>query len=131
MVFRTRSFIQLQNLSGHERSKKPSFATQILDTFMSCWRLSQFVVTVLIKMKMLKLLSHLHHGINKFAPPTYLDIDGGSECNTTNMEQLCTLLGLRRSLRTPYSPWTNGFLEVQNKNVGTHLRMFLLNTYKD
>ena len=26
--------------------------------------------------------------------------------------------------RTPYSPWTNGLREVQNKNLITHIRMF-------
>ena len=26
------------------------------------------------------------------------------------------------------SPWTNGLVEVQHKNIGTHLRIFLHNT---
>ena len=47
------------------------------------------------------------------------------------MAQLCTLMGIRHSPRTPYVPWTNGLVEVQNKNLGTHLRMFLQNTPKD
>ena len=33
--------------------------------------------------------------------------------------------------RTAYSPWTNGLVEVQNRNLGTHLRMFLHDTPKD
>ena len=36
-------------------------------------------------------------------------------------------MGIRHSPRTPYAPWTNG-LENQNKNLGTHLRLFLHNT---
>ena len=42
-----------------------------------------------------------------------------------------TLMGIRHSPRTPYSPWTNGLVEVQNKNLGTHIRMFLQNTPKE
>ena len=37
------------------------------------------------------------------------------------MAQLCTLVGIRHSLRTAYSPRTNGHVEVQNRNLGTHL----------
>ena len=31
------------------------------------------------------------------------------------MAQLCILMGIRHSPRTPYSPWTSGLVEVQNK----------------
>ena len=34
-------------------------------------------------------------------------------------------MGIRLSPRTPYTPWTNGLVENQNKNLGTHLRLFL------
>ena len=47
------------------------------------------------------------------------------------MAHLCTLMGIRHSPRTAYSPWTNGLVEVQNRNLGTHLRMFLHDTPKD
>ena len=47
------------------------------------------------------------------------------------MGHLCTLMGIRHSPRTAYSPWTNGLVEVQNRNFGTHLRMFLHDTPKD
>ena len=40
-------------------------------------------------------------------------------------------MGIRHSLRAPYFSWTNGLVEVKNKNLGTHLRMFLQNTPKD
>ena len=32
---------------------------------------------------------------------------------------------IRHSPRTAYSPWTNGLVEVQNRNLGRHLRMLL------
>ena len=35
---------------------------------------------------------------------------------------------IRHSPRTAYSPWTNGLVEVPNRNLGTHLRMFLHDT---
>ena len=47
------------------------------------------------------------------------------------MAHLCTLIELRHSTRTAYSPLTNGLVDVQNRNLGTHLRMFLHDTPKD
>ena len=35
---------------------------------------------------------------------------------------------IRHSPRTAYSPWTNDFVEEQNRNLGTNLRMFLHDT---
>ena len=43
------------------------------------------------------------------------------------MAHLCSLFHINHSPRTPYSPWTNGLVEVQNRNRGTHLRIFLQN----
>ena len=42
-------------------------------------------------------------------------------------------MGIRHSRhpRTAYSPWTNGLVDVQNRNLGTYLRIFLLDTPKD
>ena len=40
-------------------------------------------------------------------------------------------MGIRNSPRTFYSPWTNGLVEVQNKNFGTQIRMFLQNNPMD
>ena len=47
------------------------------------------------------------------------------------MTHLCTLIENRHSPRTTYSPWTNGLAEVQNRNLCTHLRMFLPDTPKN
>ena len=66
----------------------------------------------------------------EFVPPIYLVTDRGSEYINTDMTQPCTLMGIRHPPRTPYSPWTNGLVEVQKK-IGTHVRMFLQNTLKD
>ena len=44
-----------------------------------------------------------------------------------NQDHLCSLFNINHSPITPYSPWTNGFNEVQNRNIGTHLRLFLQN----
>ena len=46
----------------------------------------------------------------------------------SELANLCTTMGIRHSPRTPYAPWTNGLVENQNKNLGTHLRLFLHNT---
>ena len=65
--------------------------------------------------------------MDKFGPPIYLVADRGSEYVNKEMAHLCTLMGIRHSPRTAYSPWTNGLVEVQNRN----LRMFLHDTPKD
>ena len=92
--------------------------------------LSHFVVTVPIKSNNAKtaVKTSLHHWITKYGPPIYLVTDRGSEYVNKDMAHLCTLMGIRHSPRTAYSPWTNGLVEVQNRNLGTHLRMFLHNT---
>ena len=73
----------------------------------------------------------LHHWIFKFGPPINLVTDRGSEYVNKEMAQLCTLMGIRHTSRTACSPWTIGLVEVQNRNLGTHLRMFLHYTPKD
>ena len=95
--------------------------------------LSHFVVTVPIKSNNAKtaVKTLLHHWITKYGPPIYLVTDRGSEYLNKDMAHLCTLIGIRHSPRTAYSPWTNGLVEVQNRNLGTHLRMFLHNTPED
>ena len=37
------------------------------------------------------------------------------------------LFNIIQSPRTPYSPWTNGLVEVQNCHFGTHFCLFLQN----
>ena len=108
-------------------SHNKSYIQVIIDAF------SHFVVTVPIKANNAKtaIKTLLHHWIIKFGPPIYLVTDRGSENVNKEMAQLCTLMGIRHSPRTAYSPWTNGLVEVQNRNLGTHLRMFLHDTPKD
>ena len=69
----------------------------------------------------------LHHWITKFGPPQYLVTDRGTEYINQDMAHLCSLFHINHSPRTPYSPWTNGLVEVQKRNLGTHLRIFLQN----
>ena len=108
-------------------SHNKSYIHVITDAF------SHFVVIVPIKSNNAKtaIKTLLHHWIIKFGPPIYLVTDRGSEYVNKEMTHLCTLMGFRHSPRTAYSPWTNGLVEVQNRNLGTHLRMFLHDTPKD
>ena len=70
-------------------------------------------------------------GLLNLDHPIYLVADRGSENVNKEMAQRCTLMGIRHSPRTAYSPWTNALVEVQNRNPDTHLRMFLHDTPKD
>ena len=89
-------------------SPNKSYMNVIVDAF------SHFFVTVPIKSNNAKTLLH----------PIYRVTWRVSECFNTDMAHLCTLTGVRHSPRTPYSPLTNGFVEVQNRNLGTHIRRF-------
>ena len=110
------------NLPSHNKS----YIHVIIDAF------SQFVVTVPIKSNNAKTAINtlLHHWIIKFGPPIYLVTDRGSENANKEMTHLCALMGIRHSPRTTYSPLTNGLVEVLNRNLGKHLRMFLHDTPK-
>ena len=92
-------------------SHNKSYIHVIIDAF------SHFVVTVPIKSNNAKtaVKTLLHHWIIKFGPPIYLVTDRGSEYVNKEMAHLCTLMGIRHSPRTAYSPWTNGLNEVQNR----------------
>ena len=111
-------------------SHNKSYIHVIVDAF------SHFVVTVPIKSNNAKtaIKTLLHHWIIKFGPPIYLVTDRGSEYVNNEMAHLCTLMGIRHSPRLANSPWTNGLVEGntegQNRNLGTHLRMFLHDTPK-
>ena len=96
-------------------SQHKSYIHVIVDAF------SHFVVTVPIKSNNAKTADKtlLHHCITKHGAPIYLVTDRGSEYNNKDMAHLCTLMGIRHSPRTAYSPWTNGLVEVQNRNLGT------------
>ena len=69
----------------------------------------------------------LHHCITKFGQPQNLIIDRGTEYRNQDMTHLCSLFNFDHSRQTLNSPWTNGSVEVQNRNLGTHTRLFLQN----
>ena len=105
-------------------SNQNSYIHVIVDAF------SHFVVTIPIKQNNAQnaVNSLLHHWITKFGPPVYLVTDRGSEYINFEFANLCTTMGIRHPPRTPYAPWTIGLVENQNRNLGTHLRLFLHNT---
>ena len=92
-------------------AQNKSYMHVIVDAF------GNFVVTVPIKSNNAKtaIKTLFYHWIVKFGPPIYLVTDRGSEYNNTEMEHHCPLMGIRHSPRAPYSPWTNGLVEVQTK----------------
>ena len=108
-------------------SKQNSYIHVIVDAF------SHFVVTVPVNQNNTQNADNslLHHWITKLGPPLYLNTDRGSEYIYSEHANLCTTMGIRHSPRTPYAPWANGLVENQNKNLGTHLRLFLHNTLEN
>ena len=69
----------------------------------------------------------LHHWITNLCPLQYLVTDRGTEYNIQDMTHLFLLFNIKYSSRTPNSSLTNGLVEVQNRNLGTHIRLFLQN----
>ena len=67
------------------------------------------------------------NGFQNFVLVTLIT-DRGTECLNSEMANCCTLFSIRHSPRISYTPWTIGFVEVQNKDPGTHLRVFLHDT---
>ena len=63
-------------------------------------------------------------------PPQYLITDRRTEYLDSEMENCCSLFSFRHSPRTSHGPSTNGLAEVQNKIIGTRLRMFVQDTPK-
>ena len=109
-------------------SHNKSYIQVIIDAF------SHFVVTVPIKSNNAKtaIKTLLHHWIIKFGPPIYLVSHRGSEYVNKEMAHLCTLMGIRHSPRTAYSPWTNGLVEVQNRNLGKiNSHAYITKTYHE
>ena len=105
-------------------SKQNSYIHVIVDAF------SHFVVTISVKQNNSQNVvnSLLHHWITKFRPPVLLVTDRGSEYMNSELANLCTIMGIWHSPRTPYAPWANGLVENRNKIIGSHLRLFLQNT---
>ena len=105
-------------------SKQNSYNHVIVDAF------SHFVVTVPVKQNNAQTAVNyvLHHWITKFGLPIYLVKDRVSEYINSELANFCTTMGIRHSPRNPYAPWTNGLVKNQNKNLGTHIRLFLHNT---
>ena len=66
----------------------------------------------------------IHHWITKFGPPQYLVTDRGTEYINQDMAHLCSLFHIIHSPRTPCFPWTDCLVEIQSRNLGTHLRLF-------
>ena len=67
----------------------------------------------------------IHHRISNFGPIQRLITDRATEYPSSEIANWCTLFIIRHFPRTSQSPWTNGLLEIQIKNIGTHLKMFL------
>ena len=55
----------------------------------------------------------------------------GIENPNSEPANCCPLFFIRHYPRTSHAPWTYGFIEVQKKNRGTHLRMFLNEASED
>ena len=77
--------------------------------------LATFLSLTLLLIFPLKML--LHPWKTKFGQNQYLVTDRGAECPNQDMAHSCSIFDINHSPRTPFSPWTNGLVEVQNHNL--------------
>ena len=63
--------------------------------------------------------------IMSFGIPQKLVYDKGSAFMNQDFTSWIHELGVTPAPRTAFSPWTNGKIEIQNKHLGAHFRMFL------
>ena len=63
--------------------------------------------------------------ILSFGLPQKLVYDKGSAFMNQDFTSYIHELGITPAPRTAYSPWTNGKVEIQNKHLGAHFRIFL------
>ena len=70
-------------------------------------------------------INALEKFILSFAIPQKLVYDKGSAFMNQDFTSYIHELGITPAPRTADSPWTNGNVEIRNKHLGAHLRIFL------
>ena len=70
-------------------------------------------------------INALEKFILSFGIPQKLVYDKGSAFMNQDFTSYIHGLGIAPAPRTAYSPWTNGKVEIQNKHLGAHFRIFL------
>ena len=63
--------------------------------------------------------------ITTFGIPQKLVYDRGTAFMNSDFTNWCKELGITMAPRTPYSPWTNGKVETQNKHLARYFRNFI------
>ena len=66
----------------------------------------------------------IHLCISNYSPPRCLSLNRGTDYFIFELAKCCIRCTLRLPPRTAQFRWTNGLVEVQNRNHGTDLRMF-------
>ena len=69
-------------------------------------------------------LEALERLILSFGIPQKLVYDKGSAFMNQDFASYIHDLGITHAPRTAYEPWTNGKVEIQNKHLGAHFRIF-------
>ena len=70
-------------------------------------------------------INALEKFILSFGIPQKLVYDKGSAFFNQDFTSYIHELDITLAPRTAYSPWTNGKVEIQNKHLGAHFRIFL------
>ena len=70
-------------------------------------------------------INTLEKFILSFGIPQKIEYDKGSAFMNQDFTSYIHELGITPAPRTAYSPWANGKVEIQNKHLGAHFRIFL------
>lgn len=85
--------------------------TLYLATMMDLFTRRIIGFSILTHHSVLLVINALFSGIHKHPPAEILHSDRGSEYTSTDMQMLCSLLGIRQSMSRAGCPWENGYQE--------------------
>ena len=101
-------------------SKGNRFCLVIVDAF------SRFIQVYPSKnAEALETVNQLEKFITTFGIPQQIVHDNGNAFISNDFVHCTNEMEITLCLRTAYSPWTNGKVEVQNKHLTTYLRHFI------
>jgi hypothetical protein len=73
----------------------------------------------------------IQHWVATFGPPARLLSDNGSNFSSALMEDVCTLLKIKKLFTSPYHPATNGAVERMNRTISAMLSHYVNESQTD
>ena len=69
--------------------------------------------------------------VARFGVPTYIHSDQGKQFESLLFQEMCRLLGIRKTRTTPYHPQSDGMVERFNRTLTTMLSAYVNEHHSD